>query len=372
MSKLILKPVSKNWILGTGFFYLLAGLTQCKTANKTDSALIEHSSPLISRIAFGSCGSQDHPQPVLNLAVDQKPDLFVWLGDNIYGDSEVLDTLDAKYQRLASKQEFKNLSNTCPMIATWDDHDYGSNDAGRHYPLKLQSKELFLNFWKVPAEDIRRQRDGIYTSYYFKGPNHTLQIIVLDMRTFRDDLRRYKGEPRDTVRFFYELDYLPYENADSTLLGAAQWTWLEQQLKVPANLRIIASSSQFGITFNGYEAWANFPHEQKKFLDLIKSTKANGVVFISGDVHYAEISRLNQSDLYPIYDVTASGITSTWDFATPNDNRIDGAVMENHFGFLDIAWDAPIPTINMKIIDVTGKVRIDRTVPIKELMFKSN
>jgi len=332
---------------------------------------IEHQNKLISRIAFGSCGDQDIPQPVLDLAAAQHPDLFIWLGDNIYGDSEILDTLDAKYQRLAAKQEFKNLSHACPMIATWDDHDYGANDAGRHYPLKQQSKELFLKFWNIPVEDIRHSREGIYTSYYYQDPKHILQVIVLDMRTFRDDLRFYKGEPVDTSRYFYSLDYLPYETTDSTLLGETQWDWLEKQLSIPADLRIIASSSQFGITFNGYEAWANFPHEQKRFLDLIKKTRANGVVFISGDVHYAEISKLTPPDAYPIYDVTASGITSTWDFATPNDNRIDGAVMENHFGILDIDWDAPEPTVNMKIIDVSGKVRINRTVLIKELQFQT-
>lgn len=361
------KPAMRTIILTAGLFFFIGFWSNCTSKMEADTSWMEHQGPLIHRIAFGSCGSQDHPQPVLDLAVAQNPDLFIWLGDNIYGDSEILDTLDAKYKRLASKLEFKNLSSTCPMISTWDDHDYGANDAGRHYPLKLQSKELFLNFWNIPKEDIRRQRDGIYTSYYYKNREHTLQIIVLDLRTFRDDLRRYKGEPVDTTRFFYSLDYLPYDTADSTLMGQTQWNWLEKQLSAPADLRIIASSSQFGITFNGYEAWANFPHEQKKFLDLIQKTKANGVVFISGDVHYAEISKLNRPDLYPIYDVTASGITSTWDFATPNDNRVDGAVMENHFGLLDINWNSTDPTINMKIIDVSGKVRIDRTVALKEL-----
>jgi alkaline phosphatase D len=323
----------------------------------------------IDTIAFGSCGSQDAPMPVLTLAAAQSPDLFIWLGDNIYGDSEVLDTLEAKYTRLAAKPEFQELKKTSPFIATWDDHDYGANDAGRHYVLKDQSKKLFLDFWEIPADDIRRSRPGIYTSYYYPATGKTVQIIVLDMRTFRDNLRLYQGEPKDTVRYFYDLDYLPYESADSTLLGAKQWAWLEEELMKPADLRIIASSTQFGITFNGYEAWANFPHEQQKFLDLIRKTKANGILFISGDVHYAELSKLQADGLYPIYDLTASGITSTWEFATPNDNRIAGAVMENHFGLLQIDWSKPDPQIKMKIIDVSGKERISHEVALSELRF---
>jgi alkaline phosphatase D len=108
------------------------------------------------------------------------------------------------------------------------------------------------------------------------------------------------------------------------LLGAEQWLWLEAELAKPADLRLICSGSQFSIEYNGYEAWANFPYEQKRMLELIKKARANGVIFLTGDVHYAEISKLEEPGLYPIYDVTASGITSTWDFATLNKNRIEG------------------------------------------------
>jgi alkaline phosphatase D len=103
--------------------------------------------------------------------------------------------------------------------------------------------------------------------------------------------------------------------------------------------------------------------------DLIKETRAEGVLFISGDVHYAEISRFSAEGLYPIYDVTSSGITSTWEFATPNDNRIDGPVMENNFGLVTIDWKETDPSITMEIHDVHGKIRISRTIRLSELKF---
>jgi alkaline phosphatase D len=330
----------------------------------------EHVLPLVSRIAFGSCGHEDAPQPILAQAAAHKPDVFIWLGDNIYGDTDVMDTLRAKYGRLSAKPEFQKLKKTSRFIATWDDHDYGRNDAGRHYPYKLESKEIFLNFWDVPKNDIRRQREGIYTSYFFKNNNKTLQIIVLDMRTFRDDLRFYKGEKKES-KYFYDLDYLPYETTDSTLLGEKQWAWLEEQLKVPADIRIIASSTQFSIAFNGYEAWANFPHERARFVNLIKKTRANGVFFISGDVHYAELSRLEFPDCYPLYDLTASGITSTWYFATPNENRLEGPIMDNHFGMIDIDWSLKVPNIRLKIYDVRKTLRINKRLNLSELRFKN-
>jgi alkaline phosphatase D len=189
------------------------------------------------------------------------------------------------------------------------------------------------------------------------------------MRTFRDKLLPYNGNRKNDARFNYELEYSPYISGDSTMLGEAQWKWLSEQLKVPADLRIIGSSTQFGITHNGYEAWANFPAEQQKMLDLIKSTKANGVVFISGDVHYAELSKITTAGLYPIYDLTSSGITSKWDFATPNDNRIEGPVMENNFGLVRIDWSKPDPEIDLQIHDVDGKVRINRSIRLSDLQF---
>ncbi|HEX4957372.1 MAG TPA: hypothetical protein VFV46_04290, partial [Lacibacter sp.] len=113
----------------------------------------------------------------------------------------------------------------------------------------------------------------------------------------------------------------------------------------------------------------NFPHEQKKMIELIKKTKANGVMFLTGDVHYAEISKLEEPGLYPLYDVTSSGITSTWDFATPNKNRIEGPVMHNHIGVVTVDWQDD-PVIKMQIIDKNKNERIEYTIKKSEISFK--
>jgi alkaline phosphatase D len=323
--------------------------------------------PNITRIAFGSCAQESKPQPILDLVARQKPDLFIYLGDNIYGDTKDMNVLKAKYAQLAAKPEFQQLKKSTRLLATWDDHDYGWNDAGRYYPFKKESKEIFLDFFEEPKESERRKHEGIYTSYYFESNGKKIQIILIDNRTFRSDLRRYRGELSHESKYFYPLDYYPHEITDSTLLGEDQWQWLEKELKKPADIRIIGSGSQFSIAYNGYEAWANFPHEQKRFLELIKKTKANGVVFISGDVHYAEISKLDYEGLYPIYDITSSGITSTWHFATPNENRIEGPVMENHYGLLTINCEKSDPEIKMEIIDLNENQRIEHIISLQKI-----
>lgn len=324
----------------------------------------------VCKIAFGSCGHQDRPLPVFDVVVKHHPDLFIFLGDNIYGDTKSMAEIKDKYDKLAAKPTFQNLKRNTDIIATWDDHDYGQNDAGRHYPHKKESKELFLQFFNEPANSERRNHDGIYTSYMYECNGRKVQVILLDNRTFRDNLKRYTGQVINDKRYFYHLDYAPHKDTSKTFLGEAQWKWLEQELLKPADVRLIGSGSQFGIEFNGYESWANFPHEQQRLLSLIKKTKANGVIFLTGDVHYAEISKLTVEGLYPIYDVTSSGLSSTWHFATPNKNRIEGPIMENHFGLLTLDCSLPDPTIKMEIWDVNDNQRIEYTVKLSEVSFK--
>lgn len=318
--------------------------------------------PKETRIAFGSCGHEDEPQPILTLAASYRPDLFIFLGDNIYGDTDNMDTLRAKYQRWGVKPEYRQLDSATQILATWDGHDFGRNDAGKYYPHKEAAKQLFLDHFKEPANSARRQHPGIYHAEYIKQGDRVIQVLLLDVRTFRSNLLAYDTSavlPRK--KYFYPLDYKPHTSTDSTLLGTEQWNWLSAELKKPADIRLICSGSQFAIEFNGYEAWANFPHEQQRMLDLIRTTGAKDVYFLTGDVHYGEISRIENPGSDPIYDITSSGITSTWDFPTPNKNRIEGPVMDNHFGLLTIKWKKK-PAVKMEIIDKTNNVRVEYTV----------
>ncbi len=181
--------------------------------------LAQKPQPLISKIAFGSCAEETQPQPILDLVVKHKPDIFVYLGDNIYGDTEDMMVLQAKYDSLAAKQEFQRLKKNVKLYATWDDHDFGWNDAGKYYPFKKESKEMFLKFFDEPANSERRNHDGIYTSYMFEGNGRKLQLILLDNRTFRNNLRLYRGELNHEGKYFYPLDYFPHQIEDSALLG---------------------------------------------------------------------------------------------------------------------------------------------------------
>ncbi len=335
----------------------------------------------VKTIAFGSCADPDVPMPALLVALEQKADVFIWLGDNIYADTRNIDTLIADYAELGSHDDFKKLSEKTRLIATWDDHDYGWNDAGRHYPLREASKQAFLTFWNEPALSPRRSRPGVYMSYLFDGGRQDVHVILLDTRTFRDDLKPASSISFEgTNGFGYAADYVPHTEVDSTLLGTEQWQWLEKQLEVKADVRIIGSSTQFGAEWNGYECWANFPHEQDRIAELIQKSNALHrqldqphvpIVFISGDVHYGEISGWKshkeplRSSLDTLFDVTSSGITSKWDFATPNTNRLEGPLMDNNIGILQIGRPRQ-PFVVAELWDATGQKRMSRTLATRK------
>ena len=323
----------------------------------------------VSTIGFGSCADQNKPYPILLKIAERKPDVFCWLGDNIYGDTHSMKVLRKKYTKLGCHEEFRKLNEEAYFLAVWDDHDYGKNDGGKLYTKKTQSKEVFLDFWSEPENSERRKHKGIYHSKTVGPAGQRVQFIMLDTRTFRDPLRLNVGGHVFGIRKKWKNDYIPIKRKSATFLGKEQWAWLEEVLREPADVRIVMSSNQFGISYNGYEAWANMPREREKFIELIKKTKANGVVFISGDVHWGELSKIEVEDGYPLYDITSSGITQEWSHIEPNDNRIGEAFGPNNAGIIEIDWEQEDPLLQLKLIDVNGDEVLKHEVRLSELQF---
>ncbi|MGH1336595.1 MAG: alkaline phosphatase D family protein [Aureispira sp.] len=341
-----------------GILFLLL-LTACWTIKPTKTLDKTY------RIGLGSCAKQTKEQSILTTVVQRAPNVFLYLGDNIYGDTRDMQELQAKYQQLAEKPSFQALKAQVPLLATWDDHDYGENDAGRYYPYKDSSKAIFLDFWEEPASSTRWQHEGVYHALFLENAPLRLQVILLDTRSFRDDLtHRIKGQ-----KTLYKNDYQPTISPDSTFLGDAQWTWLEHQLQQPADLRLIASSNQFAHQYNGWESWNNVPHEQMRFLQLIQKTKANGVVFLSGDVHWGELSCWKNPYTYPIYDLTSSGLTQNWSDTEPNTRRLGKVVRQNNFGLIEVDVTPQDTTLTFQLINKKNQSQLKRSIKLSELHF---
>lgn len=310
-----------------------------------------------SKILFGSCGHQDKNIPIFDAISKEQSDLFIFLGDNIYGDTNNMSVLANKYQRLGAKPGFKTLKAQTPIIAMWDDHDYGQNDAGKEYPHKEESRQIMLDFWQEPANSPRRTRpDGIYTSYTYGEGEQTVQVIMPDLRWNRDALNAVSKLEYDTKRKLNNQGpYSPSHVKGASMLGEAQWQWLEQELKKPAAIKLIASSLQLLPDFTGWESWANFPDDRKRLFTLIKKHKVNGVVIISGDTHWGEISQYKHNLDYPLIEMTSSGLTEKWKNVSPNTHRIGDFTHQVNYGDLSIDWQQADPSISLQLKDIDGK-----------------
>ena len=309
------------------------------------------------KIAFGSCINEEKEIPIWDSIEKFNPNVFVFLGDNVYGDRQLgipvrlndsLKSLENAYSNLNRHKERFNQFN---LLMTWDDHDYGYNDFGKDYPYKIQSKKLFLDFWEVKKNDPRRSnKDGIYYAKDFKVADHHIKFILLDTRFNRSALER------NTNRNI-KKKYIPTTNLEKTILGENQWKWLKNNLKEKVDLLIIASSIQVLPQKHGWEKWANFPHERKKLLDLI-STTDNKVILLSGDRHFGAIYETRDKD-NKLVEFTSSGLNTYRNARDPIENAVSVQSYSGYnFGGIEINFASR--KINGGIYDGNGNKRISK------------
>jgi alkaline phosphatase D len=332
----------------------------------------------VTRIAFGSCYKTERDQTVWRTIAARSPDAVILLGDNVYADTRDEAAIRAKWEELASTEGFAAMRAGTTLLATWDDHDFGENDAGRDYPLRERSQVAFLDFLGESPDSPRRAREGVYESYTFGPPGKRTQVILLDTRYHRSPLvkRESRGPYEDGRHGFYLQD----PSANATMLGAEQWAWLERTLAEPADLRLIGSSIQVVAEDHFWERWDQFPQERSRLLSLLQSSGANGVIFLSGDRHKAELSRLDVERMdaaervsapYPIHDITASSFNQPLGgFSNEvNRHRLGRVYDASNFGEIVVQWEGEGgPVVTMQIVDaVSGRVVIRHTVPLAEL-----
>jgi alkaline phosphatase D len=334
-------------------------------------ALMPGPATAVDTLAFGSCLRQWKPAPIWRSVLAAEPDAFVFTGDAVYADGGLNrfapepGRIARAYRSLSERDGFQALRARVPVYATWDDHDYGRNDAGAEYEWKETSERLFLDFFQVPESAPLRQRPGVYSSEILGEPGRRIQLILLDTRYFRSATLR--GDHPDCPRG----GYAPQRDPEATILGEAQWQWLAERLREPAQLRVLVSSIQVIPDRHCFEKWANFPLERERLFDLIGETGARGLILVSGDRHFAEISRLAGSAAgYPLHELTASGLNTAFDGAEANPYRLgEGAYRGENFGLVRVDWEAESPRVHLEVRDLGGatvrahSVALDRLAP---------
>ncbi len=320
----------------------------------------------LTHIGFGSCLHQGFPQPILETVSEEAFQLFLFLGDNVYGDVDRdqlddLNPLRQAYAQQGQSAELSALRQSTPVMAVWDDHDYGLNDAGADFPSREGAEQLFEEFWEIPSAAASAQRPGVYDSAILGPEGRRVQIILLDTRFFRSPLRR--ADPRGPGR----ERYVPDEDPAKTMLGDAQWAWLRQQLRQPAEVRLLVSSIQVLAEGHGWEAWRTLPTERQRLYTVLQESGAGGVILLSGDRHRAGIYRHDEAINYSLYEITSSALNLVVDDIEeePGPQRLGPTYLAENYGAIAIDWSAG--TVQLEVRDLEGDTVLAETLALADL-----
>ncbi|QQR86412.1 MAG: alkaline phosphatase D family protein [Flavobacteriales bacterium] len=281
---------------------------------------------------------------IYNSIADKKPDLMLWLGDNIYLREPDWDSRSGflhRYTHTRSMPEMQRLLTTCPNYAIWDDHDFGPNDGDRSFVHAETSREMFRLFWPNPTPE-QPGVGGVGTQF----SHADIDFFLLDDRSFRTRADLKSGEPQ--------------------ILGTAQIDRLIEGLKFSkAPFKLVAVGGQFLNTVAQYENFANYPKERQAIIDRIQAEGITGVLFLSGDRHFTELSELTLPDGNIIRDLTVSPLTSTaYDPKEDNTLRVEGTrVGQRNFATLTFSGKRTERAMTIRVFDSDGKLMWERNVP---------
>lgn len=338
MLKISLKIILALFLACIAYLFYLAG-----TANdvRPEVLKVAHvAPPEVLTIAFGSCNQQKKPQGYWPTISAHNPDVWLWLGDIVYSDTDDMVRMKADYDQQKNGPEYAAFSEATPLIfGVWDDHDYGLNDGGKEWTYKDEAKEQLLSFLDITADNPVRNHAGVYQSETVGEGDESVKIILLDTRYFRDEV-----VPPTQKGHRYG------QNESGDILGEEQWAWLEKELTdSPAAAHLIASSIQVLPQEHGFEKWENFPAARRRLLALLAATKPPMPLLLSGDRHVAEISEVTMGD-YSIYEVTSSGLTHSYEAADePNGHRISPLIGAKNYGLLHFVWGEEGPRLLAEI-----------------------
>lgn len=317
-------------------------------------------------IALGSCSyiseeALDRPgkpygsnYSIFEIIAKKNPDIMLWGGDNVYLREADWDSKSGIYHRYTHSRALKEMQPllaSTQNIAIWDDHDFGPDDSDRSFYNKYTTQQAFKDFWANKSYGIdAEQKEGIFSSYNWSDA----ELFLLDNRFFKSPNKRLTGE--------------------KTMLGSAQIQWLIDALTYSkASFKIIVVGGQVLNTEAVFENYENYKSEKDFLLSEILANQIKGVVFISGDRHFTELSTLKRPNTYPLYDWTVSPLTSGHGNVEritkePNTNRVPGSLFAQHvFGTLSFSGEKETRQMKMSLFDKDGAELWNKTILKSEL-----
>jgi alkaline phosphatase D len=345
---------------GTEYHYVLhtaAGADQRRDtlSFRTQTLWKFRTDPPPFKLALGSCAYINEPaydRPgraygdtygIFNTIADQKPDLMLWLGDNVYlrePDWGSWSGFMHRYTHTRSTPELQRLLRSTAHAAIWDDHDFGPNDGDGSFVGSEMARKAFDLFWPNPSNGVTGVEGNTSMFSYYD-----VDFFLMDDRTFRVAADMRTSEP--------------------AVLGNAQVEWLIRALKCSdASFKCVAVGSQVLNTGAVYENYSTVPKERDELLRRIEEEGIKGVVFLTGDRHFTELSALKLKDGRTVYDLTTSPLTSgPYTPKEENTLREEGTVVaERNFSTIEVSGAKGARTMLIRVFDATGKQRWERSI----------
>lgn len=258
------------------------------------------------KMAVASCSATylyDVQRRIWSEVLQHKPDVILLIGDNLYVDryingNSVSHKKDfwTRYVEMRKSLKLYQAKKLVPIFATWDDHDYGTNDGDASFRWKKEAKKVFQSFFaQKPMGSI-----------FQKGPGISFVVQAFGQRLFFMDNRFFRTPNVNDKRNKLRLKNVKYE----THWGKKQERWLFSQLQNSSTPSWLIDGGQF---FGGYLPWesyeASHPTNFKKtFIPNMKKSKS-AVAFLSGDRHFFEFMKIPKQELgFSTYEITTSGI----------------------------------------------------------------
>lgn len=312
----------------------------------------------------GYCRHVEDGYPIFRAMARRAPDLFLFVGDTIYADQrcggarhvpppatsrDPLDELRAKHRYNRADPALQSFFRTTSVYAIWDDHEV-RNNFGPDDPLMPDGRRAFQEYFPVggPPEEPGRLYRAV------RWGRH-VEIFILDTRQYRS------------------LNSAP-DGRDKTMLGEAQRRWLlESMAASDATWKLVVTSVPLGMFTGGRfaDSWSSanvlgysrgpgtgFAHERDRILGELRARGVWNVVFLSGDVHHAELLRHHPARGQVVHEFIAGPLSARQGYPRFLDRSLSSHSLASlgfalNFGELE----ADGATLTARIIDASGTVR---------------
>lgn len=306
------------------------------------------------RFAFCSCMNDEEHDPLIwQSLLKQNPDVLFFIGDNVYADTGAPregaspEHLWRRFCEARRTLEIFYSKKLVPILATWDDHDFGlDNSDSLNYVHLPESQKNFEIFFAQAPEFCEHLTSGPGISSAFNWQDQV--FLLLDDRSYR-----LPSHHRNRYGHW----------------GQAQEDWIIQQMDQGFATVWLINGSQFFPSIPFKESVSREHPEQLEGVVQKLTEHSSSVIFVSGDVHFSEITAIPEEILgYPTYELTSSSMHSRGIPGAPhvvrNRHRIAGEGRHN-FLLINAPSQSHGQTLHCACILADGRVSFQQDITLK-------